>query len=356
MEESVRKQAVAVIAMVISGGTYAQSSVTLFGTMGGGVRWTDGVKGGHQIGFDSNSISGNSFGIRGAEDLGAGWRAIFMLQSGFVSGTGGMKSSSTLFSQRAYVGLEGGFGRLMLGRQLNAAEDIGVQLDPNEANGPSLATVPGIVWGGNFFTLDARFNNTIKYVGRIGGFTLRASYSPGGVAGSTLAGTNFAAGTSYQFRTLLLAAAYQKSYNASASQRAETAMGGATWQLGPTRMYLSYSALTVSAATAAGAERRDHIPSVGLVYRVTPTLQFTGATYYDIASNLKNVAGADGRKMTTYAMVEYFLSKRSELYVEFDRNGFSGAYKKDPANVSALNLRPDGRAVTGVSIGMITQF
>jgi predicted porin len=55
-------------------------------------------------------------------------------------------------------------------------------------------------------------------------------------------------------------------------------------------------------------------------------------------------------------MVEYFLSKRSELYVEFDRNGFSGAYKKDPTNVSALNLRPDGRAVTGVSIGMITQF
>lgn len=60
--------------------------------------------------------------------------------------------------------------------------------------------------------------------------------------------------------------------------------------------------------------------------------------------------------MTSYAMLEYFLSKRSELYVEFDRNGFSGAYKKDPTNVSALNLRPDGRTVSGVSIGVMTQF
>ncbi|HEF5873634.1 TPA: porin [Burkholderia cenocepacia] len=337
-------------------GVHAQSNVTLFGTLGEGVRWTDGVKGGHQIGFDNNAIAGNTIGLKGTEDLGSGLKAVFLLQSGFSLGTGALKTSSVLFSQRAYVGLEGGFGRLTLGRQLNAFEDVGTQLDPNEANGPSLATVPGIVWGGNFFTLDARFNNTIKYVGRAGGFTLRASYSPGGVAGNTRAGTNFAAAASYQFSTLLLAGAYQKTYNAAATQWAQSTLGGLTWQLGPTRLYLGYSGLEVSAPNAKSVARRDHIPSTGLVYRITPTLQLTGAAYYDIASNLKNVAGADGRKMTTYAMLEYFLSKRTELYVEFDRNGFSGAYKKDPANVSALNLRPDGRSVTGVSVGVITQF
>ncbi|POM16230.1 hypothetical protein CSX04_04524 [Burkholderia cepacia] len=146
---------------------------------------------------------------------------------------------------------------------------------------------PGIVWGGNFFTLDARFNNTIKYVGRLGGFALRASYSPGGVAGDWHTGTNLSVGASYQFRSLLLAAAYQKTYSATTDQWAKTAMGGATWQLGPTRLYLSYSTLAVSAASAAGSERRDNIPGVGIVYQITPTLQFTGATYYDMASNLK---------------------------------------------------------------------
>jgi len=345
-----------VVALVMTGGAHAQSSVTLFGTLGEGVRWTDGGKGGQQVGFDNNPMAGNTIGFMGKEDLGGGMRAVFMLQSGFNLGTGALKSSSTLFSQRAYVGLEGGFGRVTLGRQLNAAEDIGVQLDPNQANGPSLASSPGVVWGGNFFTLDARFNNTVKYVGRLGGFTLRASYSPGGVAGDWHTGTNLAGGASYQFRTLMLAAAYQKTYSATNNQWAQTAMGGATWQLGPARLYLSYSTLAVSAASASGSERRDNIPGVGIVWQITPTLQFTGATYYDKASNIRNVAAADGRKMTSYAMLEYFLSKRSELYMEFDRNGFSGAYKKDPTNVSALNLRPDGRTVSGASIGIMTQF
>ncbi|WP_419687841.1 porin [Burkholderia theae] len=352
----IEKAAMVGITMAIAGGVHAQSSVTLFGIVGGGVRWVDGVKGGHQIGFDSNTVSGNYFGIRGTEDLGGGLKAIFMLQSAFTSGTGNTISSNSFFSKNAYVGLSGDFGRVTLGRQLNAAEDIGVALDPNSAQGPLLATVPGIIWGGNFFTLDARFNNTIKYVGRFGGLTLRGSYSPGGVAGNSRAGTNFALGASYQYQTLVAAAAFQKTYNASASQWAQTMMGGATWQIGPARAYLSYSALAVSASAAAGPERRDKIPSVGLVYQITPFVQFTGAAYYDFASNLKNVPGADGRKLTTYAMLEYFLSKRTELYLEFDRNGFSGAYKKDPTNVSALNLRPDGRTVTGVSIGMITQF
>ena len=48
-------------------------------------------------------------------------------------------------------------------------------------------------------------------------------------------------------------------------------------------------------------------------------------------------------------MLEYFRLERTYLYVKFNRNGFSGAYKKDPFHVSTLSLHPNGRAVTGVS-------
>ncbi|MET1536243.1 porin [Burkholderia sola] len=340
-----------------SANAVAQSSVTLFGYVGGGVRWTDGVKGGSQVGFDNNAISGNLFGLKGVEDLGGGVQAIFMLQSGFLTGTGALsKSQGLLFSQMSYVGLSGTFGRVTFGRQLNAAEDIGIALDPNAAQGQSLATNPGVVWGGNFFTNDSRFNNTIKYAGTFGGVTVRGSYSPGGTAGNQRAGSNVAVGTSYRYQTLLLGVAYQTTWNADASQWARTIMGGASWQVGPARLYLSYSDLAVSAAKAGAPERRDRIPAVGIVYQITPFLQFSGATYWDFGHNLKNAAGADGRKLTSYAMLQYFLSKRTSLYAEFDRNGFSGAYKKDPTNVAGLSLRPDGRAVTGVSVGMITQF
>ncbi|CAN0621216.1 protein of unknown function [Burkholderia multivorans] len=263
----------------------------------------------------------------------------------------GAKAPAT--PKAAYVGLATDAWRVTPGRQLSAAEDVGVSLDPDAAEGSSLAIVPGVVWAGNFFTLDSRFNNTVKAVGNAGGLTLRGSYS---VAGNTRAGSTLAFGSTYQYQTLMIGAAYQKTYNATASQWAQTAIGGAAWQLGPARMYLSYSALWVTAATSGGLERRDDIPAVGLVYRATPFLQVSTATYYDIGKNLKYKRGSDGRKLTTYAMVEYFLSKRTELYLGYDRNGFSGAYKTDPANVSGLNLRPDGRAVTGVSIGMITQF
>ncbi|POM16231.1 Outer membrane porin protein [Burkholderia cepacia] len=102
-----RRLTFGMVALVIAGSAHAQSSVTLFGTLGGGVRWTDGGKGGQQVGFDNNPIAGNTLGFTGKEDLGGGVRAVFLLQSGFNLGTGALKSSSTLFSQRAYVGLEG---------------------------------------------------------------------------------------------------------------------------------------------------------------------------------------------------------------------------------------------------------
>ncbi|CAB3758533.1 hypothetical protein B7G54_17445 [Burkholderia puraquae] len=117
----------ATAAVMMVGGANAQSSVMLFGTVGGGVRWVDGVKGGHQIGFDSNLISGNSFGLKGTDDLGQGLKAIFTLQSGFVTGTGGLASTSgPLFSKAAYVGLGTDAWRVTLGRQLTAAADVGV--------------------------------------------------------------------------------------------------------------------------------------------------------------------------------------------------------------------------------------
>ena len=342
--------------VVIPGVSHAQSSVTLFGTIGGGVRWVDGVNGGNEVGFNNNIIDGNEFGLKGMEDLGGGLKAIFMLDSSFASGTGAAKTPGLLFSQAAYVGLAGNFGRLTLGRQLNAAEDLGVILDPSGANAQSMAIAPEVVYGANFFTLDSRFNNTIKYMDRYGGLRFGASYSPGGVAGNTRAGTNFSAAALYQFQTALGGLTYEKTYSPTAAQWAETFEAGGMLQLGPARLYLSYTTLAVTGIAVGSPNRRDKIPTGGIVYQITPSLQLTAAVYDDMANNLSNVHSADGHKLTTYAIAEYFLSKRTEVYVEWDRNGFTGAYKSDPTNLAALSLRPGASATTGVSIGLMTQF
>ncbi|KVE30078.1 porin [Burkholderia singularis] len=351
-----RKMIWLALAGALPGLVHAQSSVTLFGRIGGGVRWVNGVQGGGVVGFNNNLIAGNEFGIRGKEDLGGGTKAIFMLDGAFNSGTGTLKTNGVLFSQAAYVGLSGGFGRVTFGRQFNAAEDFGIVIDPSGGRGQSLAIEPGVLWGGNYFTLDSRFNNTIKYLGEIGGLRYGLSYSPGGVAGNSHAGTNFSAAVMYQYQSVLGGVSYSKTYSPDGSQFAQTLQTGGTVQLGAARLYLSYATLDVSAAKAGRPNRRDKIPSAGIVYQPVPSWQLTAAVYDDIASNLGNMRGAGGHKLSSYAVIEYFLSKRTELYAEIDRNGFTGAYKRDPANLAALGLRPGAGGMTGVSLGLMTHF
>ena len=135
-----KKVLYATLMSVLSGTSYAQSSVTLYGDIGGGVRWTNGVKGGSTVGYNNNIIAGNQFGFTGKEDLGNGLKAIFKLEGAFSSGTGAQKTSGTLFSQAAFVGLTGDFGRLTFGRQLNANENFGILVDPAGGRGQSIGS------------------------------------------------------------------------------------------------------------------------------------------------------------------------------------------------------------------------
>ncbi|MBN3735306.1 porin [Burkholderia sp. Tr-20390] len=352
-----KKMIAAALIGTLWGSAHAQSSVTLFGQVGGGVRWVNGQQGGSQVGFNgTNIIAGNEFGIRGKEDLGGGTTALFVLDGAYNTGTGALKTPGTLFSQAAYVGVSGAFGRFTFGRQFNAAEDLGIALDPLGGRGQSLAVEPGVQFAGNFFTLDSRFNNTIKYLGQAGGLRFGASYSPGGVAGNTRAGTNFSAAAMYSFANVMGGASYSKTYSADGTQSAQTIQTGGTLQFGPARLYASYASLAVTAHGAGAPTRHDDIPSLALLVQPTPRLQFSAAGFYDIARRIGNVPRADGNKLTVYAVAEYFLSKRTELYVEFDRNGMTGAYMRDPVTRAALGLRPGASATTGVTLGMMTRF
>jgi predicted porin len=69
-----------------------------------------------------NGDGSSRFGFRGTEDLGGGLKAVFQFEAGVnvddgSSGNGG----GNLFSRTAMVGLDGGFGRLTAGRQVNPA-------------------------------------------------------------------------------------------------------------------------------------------------------------------------------------------------------------------------------------------
>ncbi|KVT37203.1 porin [Burkholderia multivorans] len=334
----------------------AQSSVTLYGDIGGGVRWVSGQKGGSAVGFNNNILTVNRFGLYGKEELGAGLKAVFKLESAFNSGTGAEKNAGVLFSQAAFVGLTGDFGRLTFGRQVSASEYFATLIDPTGGQAQSLAIEPNALYFFNYFTNDTRFNNTISYLGHAGGFHVGASYSPGGVAGNLRSGTNVSTMAMYQWGPALGGFGYQKTWSATATQWAQTFHVGGSLQVGPARLYASYADFSVSAAREGAPTRRDHIPSIGVMVVPTPTLELTAAVYYDSARHLANANDGSGHKLTTYAIAEYFLSKRTELYVEVDYNGFSGAYRNDALNIGGLGMRSGAHSTTGVSAGLMTRF
>jgi outer membrane protein OmpU len=351
------KREIFVFAMtIVTGSAYAQSSVTLYGAAGGGLRWVNNLKGGGSAIQFSSIESKNRFGVRGIEDLGGGVNAIFILENTFSTGTGALGKADTLFDAAAFVGVSGIYGQLTLGRQLNVAEDLIVDLDPSRVVGSTAAITPNAVTATNYFVGDTRFNNMVKYKTKIGGAGIGASYSFGGVAGNTRAGSNYAAALTYQTGPLFGGASYQRTYNPDASQFAQTWQMGGYWQIGPVRLFLSYLQLMVSGAGATSAQRRDNIPQGGIAIQATPSLVLTAAFYDDIASNLGNVHSAGGHKTTAYGIVDYFLSKRTNVYLEVDRNTFTGAYRTDPLNLALFSRNTTSTASTGVTIGMTTRF
>ena len=62
---------------------HAQSSVTLYGIIDEGFNINTNSGGKHLYNLSSGVMQGSRWGLRGAEDLGGGAKAIFVLENGF---------------------------------------------------------------------------------------------------------------------------------------------------------------------------------------------------------------------------------------------------------------------------------
>ena len=123
-----KKSLIALAALAAVGAASAQSSVTLYGILDAGYTWTEhtGKIPGHTVkttetGFTSGNLSGSRWGLKGQEDLGNGLAAVFNVEAGFDSINGDF---DTGFNRRAVVGLKGGFGQVLLGRDYTPLDDL----------------------------------------------------------------------------------------------------------------------------------------------------------------------------------------------------------------------------------------
>jgi len=351
--------AVTAAACAMSGGAFAQSSssVTLYGIADAGISFQNHVQGangssGSVYGVNSGGMSGSRWGLRGVEDLGNGLKGIFVLESGFDIDTGKSAQGGRLFGRNAYVGLQGNFGAVTLGRQQNALYDLFGAYDPMSV---------GPIYSLN--AVDSQFNgradNAIKYTGKFGGLTATAFYSTGRdtandatrgeVPGNYRVGQNFGGGVSYANGPFSVGVAYdqyQGSTIGTASQSAKRAAVGGSYAFGPAKLFAGYRWMRDE--TSGPVARHDNLYWLGGLYQVTPAFSVTGAAYYtdartDNKDSLMFVVNAD-----------YALSKRTDAYLLV-------GYVKNHGNANfgltgTTNAPVAGQNQTGAMVGVRHRF
>ena len=104
--------------------TLQSSSITLFGELDGGVT-IEKLRGKDTtVKMSSGNWYWTSWGIKGVEDLGGGNAAIFTLQQAFKLDNGEGVGGGA-FNNQAFLGLQGGWGRLTFGHQAGLSSGDG---------------------------------------------------------------------------------------------------------------------------------------------------------------------------------------------------------------------------------------
>ena len=201
-----------------AGAASAQSSVTLYGILDGGLKYTKASlsngTGQSNFGLAYGQQSGNRWGMKGVEDIGGGNKVIFQLESGFEFGNGQGQQGGRSFGRASWLGLENkSWGLVRIGRNTNfATQYIGNATDPFGSGFGQLNM--GAAFG---VANTDRLSNMIAYqTPNLSGFTAGVGYSfangATGVysadAGGGTSGTGYNFKTSNNTRQLTLGAKY----------------------------------------------------------------------------------------------------------------------------------------------------
>ena len=162
------------VAAALPAFAHAQTNIILNGNVDQSLEWVDpdvdGVDSDVRV---TNGVwSGSRFAISGTEELGGGLKGIFNIEHRLSPDTGTVTSGATFWAGQAWVGLQGGFGTIRMGRQYTP---IFRALAPGDVTGYSWYNNPVGLAG-----TAVRFNNDLTYQSpSLGGFTIHAAYAPG---------------------------------------------------------------------------------------------------------------------------------------------------------------------------------
>lgn len=160
--------AAGVLAACVPASVHAQQAVQVYGLVGTYVGSVKRSGEAHAVTvLNGGGLTTSFVGLKGTEDLGGNMKAIWALESFFRPDTGeqGRNASDPLWSRNAWAGIEGGFGRLTLGRQTNPMYLNMLQLSPFGSSvvfSPLALQTFVAAYGSNVLG-DTVWNNVVQY-------------------------------------------------------------------------------------------------------------------------------------------------------------------------------------------------
>jgi predicted porin len=333
--------------VVASSAAHAQSAVTLYGIIDAGIAYTNNVSKGGTSGSlvqaTSGEINGSRFGLRGAEDLGGGLKAIFVLENGFSVQSGKLAQNNREFGRQAFVGISSNlYGTITLGRQYDSLVDFVAPLSGTAGTfGDTGFAHP---FDNDNLNHSVRMNNSVKYTSNnYAGFKAGALYA---FSNNTDFAMNraYSVGASYNYGPLNVAAGYLQinGSNSTANTAGAVDLGesaangtggfqlgadvqrtvgaGLNYAFGPAVVGFVYTHSQFQGSQSFGSNngtvRFDNYEVNGK-YALTPALSL-GASYVFTNGHVSDSTtfGEDPKWNQVNLQTVYSLSKRTDVYLE----------------------------------------
>ena len=318
--------ATAVMGLLSATATMAQSTVTLYGLVDGGFNHVSGLRNGSFNGIASGIMEGSRWGMRGTEDIGGGYKAIFTLESrfevdtgsvtnrpasgtqvpdrvgnsvaasvaglaipaalkaGLITGTNtnlatnafGVNLAGNLFDRQAFAGLITPVGAFTLGRQYTPGYLVSAAFDASQTQSSlaagQVASLPA--------AFDIRLSNTLQYGIKTGGITATLMYGAGEVAGNNSAGRFFGGMVIYTGDGFSVGFGHNEKKNELGQKSLHNNVLGANVSVGPGTLYGQYATIKdnnptglstigagISASAIAAGLPAALAPGVGTAYQ-----------------------------------------------------------------------------------------
>ena len=332
-----KKSLIAIAALAAVGAASAQSSVTLYGladVYAGQAKTVTTVNNlvtgdiekveEKTTGFNSGGLQGSRIGVKGVEDLGNGLKAVFNYEMGFDAIDGHLTangSSDVGFGRRAVVGLQGGFGSVLLGRDYTPLHNL---LSASTPNGMANT------WETTTDAFNTRANG-VHYAGNFAGVGVQAfgGYAKetektftNGVLTSTDVdekSTGYGLGLSYANGPFMVGVAGQqfKGENGGVTVSKDTEAGvGASYDFGAAKLFANYVQLKNEAGVNELKTQEANI-GVNVPLGAATLMAQYGHNRLKAYDNGVQVGKAKGNDWVVGA--NYAFSKRTDVYARVGR-------------------------------------